>query len=108
MCPVQNGKVGEGTATANIAENANTGSFTKKGAGDFTLRCANTWGGDTILEGGELVLGAVGALPVGSKIVYRGGTLKSSAAASPRPETDTKGGRSASSPTGRNFSGSDS
>ena len=51
--------------------------------GDFTLRCANTWGGDTILEGGELVLAAAGALPAGTKVIYRGGTLKSSEAASP-------------------------
>ena len=62
---------------------ANTGSFTKKGEGDFTLNAANSWGGDTRLEGGVLRLGAAGALPAGSKVVYAGGRLESTAAASP-------------------------
>lgn len=62
---------------------ANTGSFTKKGEGDFTLNAANSWGGDTRLEGGVLRLGAAGALPAGSKVVYAGGMLESTAAASP-------------------------
>ena len=58
-----------------IGANQNTGSFTKKGEGDFTLGAANTWGGDTILKGGILRLGVTGALPEGSKVVYDGGTL---------------------------------
>ena len=58
-----------------IAPNENTGSFTKKGDGDFSLNAANTWGGQTILEGGTLRLGVTGALPAGSTVVYNGGAL---------------------------------
>ncbi len=60
-----------------------SGSFTKKGAGDFTFAAANTYGGDTILRGGTLRLGAVGALPVGTTLVYEGGSLETAAAFCP-------------------------
>ena len=66
-----------------LKDNVNTGDFTKTGAGDFTLEAPNTWGGKTILKGGVLRLGVAGALPAGSKVVYAGGTLESTAAASP-------------------------
>lgn len=58
-----------------LADNQNTGSFTKKGEGDFTLGAANTWGGATILKGGVLRLGVTGALPEATTVVYDGGTL---------------------------------
>ena len=60
-----------------------SGSFTKKGVGDFTFTAANTYGGDTILRGGTLRLGAVGALPVGTTLVYEGGSLETAAAFCP-------------------------
>ena len=60
-----------------------SGSFTKKGTGDFTFAAANTYGGDTILCGGTLRLGAVGALPVGTTLVYEGGSLETAAAFCP-------------------------
>ena len=58
-----------------VAPNANIGSFTKKGEGDFTLNAVNTWGGQTILDGGTLRLGVTGALPEGTTVVYNGGAL---------------------------------
>ena len=58
-----------------VEPNANTGSLTKKGAGDFTLQAANTYGGDTVLAGGTLRLGTSGALPEGSRLVPQGGNL---------------------------------
>jgi len=61
--------------TCTIGQNANTGSFTKKGEGDFSLNAANTWGGDTVLKGGTLRLGADNALPSGTTVVYEGGEL---------------------------------
>ena len=63
------------SVTCVVEPNANTGSFTKKGEGDFTLNAVNTWGGQTILEGGTLRLGVTGALPEGTTVVYNGGEL---------------------------------
>lgn len=60
-----------------------SGSFTKGGAGDFTFAAANTYGGDTILRGGVLRLGAEGALPQGTTLVYDGGSLETAAAFCP-------------------------
>ena len=59
-----------------IDANPASGSFTKRGEGDFTLNAANTYGGDTVLEGGVLKLGVTGALPDGSALVFKGGTLE--------------------------------
>ena len=64
---------------ATIAENGNTGSFTKRGAGDITFLAENTYGGKTILEGGTLVLGVPNALPATTTIVPRGGLLEATA-----------------------------
>lgn len=72
-----------------------SGSFTKRGAGDFTLLAANTYGGDTILEGGILRLGVEDAIPEGTAIVCAGGTLETAAAFCPAslkvkvPNSDT-------------------
>lgn len=63
---------------AKIGEPA-SGSFTKDGAGDFTFAAANTYGGATILRGGVLKLGTVGALPSDTEIVYEGGALETAA-----------------------------
>ena len=63
-----------------VAPNANTGSFTKAGAGDFTFKARNTYGGATVLKGGALVLGVPDALPANSPIVPQGGLLESTAA----------------------------
>ena len=60
-----------------------SGSFTKEGEGDFTFKAANTYGGDTVLKGGVLRLDAAGALPEGTVVEYRGGSLESTAAAFP-------------------------
>ena len=58
-----------------LADNENTGSFTKAGAGDLTLEAVNTWGGDTVLAGGTLKAGVAGAIPSGSTVVLAGGAL---------------------------------
>lgn len=58
-----------------LAENANTGSFTKAGEGTLTLTAANTWGGDTVLAGGILRLGVAGALPSKTTVVFAGGLI---------------------------------
>ena len=56
-----------------LADQANTGSFTKKGAGDFTLAATNTWGGATIVAGGTLKAGCEKAIPDGTDVVLSGG-----------------------------------
>jgi autotransporter-associated beta strand protein len=56
-----------------------SGSFTKEGAGDFTFQAANTYGGETVLKGGVLRLGAEGALPEGTVVAYEGGALEAGA-----------------------------
>lgn len=60
-----------------------SGPFAKQGDGDFTFTAANTYGGDTILRGGVLRLGAEGALPQGTTLVYEGGSLETAAAFCP-------------------------
>ena len=57
-----------------------SGDFTKAGEGDFTFNCANTYGGETVLKGGTLVLGVPNALPANSPIVPQGGLIVSTAA----------------------------
>jgi autotransporter-associated beta strand protein len=52
-----------------------SGSFTKKGPGTLEMNVANSYGGDTIIEEGKLRLNVAGAIPEGSKIVFRGGAL---------------------------------
>ena len=63
------------TNEVTLADNATTGSFTKKGAGMLVLKVANTYGGDTVIEDGTLHVMAEGAIPEGSSIVMKGGTL---------------------------------
>ena len=58
-----------------LVDNANTGSFTKKGEGTLTLEATNTWGGATVLAGGILKCGCDGAIPQGTTVVLAGGTL---------------------------------
>ena len=60
-----------------------SGPFVKQGDGDFTFTAANTYGGDTILRGGVPRLGAEGALPQGTTLVYEGGSLETAAAFCP-------------------------
>ena len=62
-------------AECELSENENAGSFTKTGSGNFDLRSANTYGGETVLAGGELMASVDGAIPSGSTIVFAGGTL---------------------------------
>ena len=52
--------VGGGTYSGSIS---GTGGLTKTGAGVLILNRANSYGGTTSIQGGELWLGAVGALP---------------------------------------------
>lgn len=52
-----------------------SGGLTKKGAGRLTLDAANTYSGDTVIEGGELVASVNGAIPSASAIVFKGGLL---------------------------------
>ena len=52
------------------------GSFTKKGEGRLLLAVANSWAGDTIIAGGTLMAGCVGAFPSGSRIVMAGGKVE--------------------------------
>lgn len=53
-----------------------SGGFTKKGDGDFTFNAVNTYGGSTVVEGGVLRLGVTGALPDGSRLVFKGGAIE--------------------------------
>lgn len=50
------------------------GTVTKSGDGDITLSLANTYTGGTVVTGGRLVVGAVGALSNGP-VTVTGGTL---------------------------------
>lgn len=59
-----------------LGDAATGGSFTKKGAGRLDLKAANTYGGDTVVEGGALRLCVAGALPEGSTVVLRGGSIE--------------------------------
>ena len=68
-----------GGMACELVDNATTGSFTKRGEGDFTFMAANTCGGKTILEGGTLVLGVPNALPATTTIVPRGGVIEATA-----------------------------
>lgn len=52
-----------------------SGGLTKKGAGRLILGAANTYSGDTVIEGGELVANVSGAIPSASTIVFKGGVL---------------------------------
>lgn len=52
-----------------------SGGLTKKGDGRLILNSANTYAGETVLEGGELVVNVNGAVPSASTIVFKGGTL---------------------------------
>lgn len=69
---------GETYATIDLTDclvEQESGPFTKAGAGTFLLSAANSWGGDTILRGGELKCTVDGAIPAGSRIVFAGGSL---------------------------------
>ena len=74
-----NEEVSQTAVDCTIAESPNTGSFTKRGEGDFTFMAENTYGGRTILEGGTLILGVPNALPTTTSIVPRGGILEATA-----------------------------
>ncbi len=59
-----------------LGEVAAPGGFVKRGAGKLTLTgTANNWGGDTVVEGGLLEIGADGALPENAHIVLKGGGI---------------------------------
>lgn len=51
----------------------NTGSLTKRGGAAYRLWGGNAYGGDTICEGGELVLWADDSLPATSGVICRDG-----------------------------------
>ncbi len=52
-----------------------SGGFTKTGAGTLNLNVASTYTGDTVIEEGVLHAAVAGAIPSGSKVVMKGGTL---------------------------------
>ena len=56
-----------------------SGSLTKKGSGRLSLNVANTYTGDTVIEEGILEANVAGAIPAGSKIVFKGGTVATGA-----------------------------
>lgn len=62
-------------AECTIAENVNTGSFTKAGAGEFFLAATNTWGGATIVKGGSLKAKCDWAIPTNTAVRLEGGNL---------------------------------
>ena len=76
LCFYIDGEVSGSALDCTVGAAPNTGSFTKRGTGDFTFMAENTYGGKTILEGGALVLGVPNALPADSPIVPRGGILE--------------------------------
>jgi autotransporter-associated beta strand protein len=49
-----------------------TGSFTKSGAGVLKLNNNNTYSGNTILAGGEIIIGVSNALPITSALSFTG------------------------------------
>jgi autotransporter-associated beta strand protein len=49
-----------------------TGSFTKSGAGTLKLNNNNTYSGNTILAGGEIIIGVSNALPITSALSFTG------------------------------------
>ena len=51
------------------------GGIVKKGAGTLYLDKTNTYSGATILAGGTLKCGSDGAIPLGSTVVFAGGSL---------------------------------
>ena len=67
------GRSDVGTFDCTISENANTGGFTKTGAGSFILYATNTWGGATSVAGGTLTAGCDWAVPPGTDLVLSGG-----------------------------------
>lgn len=67
--------VQEVEARCTVGDPVTTGGLVKRGAGMLTLTAANTYGGETRVEGGVLCLGAAGALPVDSELVVAGGAV---------------------------------
>jgi autotransporter-associated beta strand protein len=65
------------------------GTLTKIGAGTLTLSGANTYGGETTVTGGVLLLNNASALPGGSLLTLNGGVLELKA--TPRTMTRTLG-----------------
>ncbi len=71
--------VGGGASTAAsvgsavLAANANTGGFTKQGAGTLTLSATNTYAGPTVIEAGTLAL--TGSISGSTSIDVRGGAI---------------------------------
>jgi autotransporter-associated beta strand protein len=53
-----------------------TGGLTKTGSGDLTITGANTYGGDTLVKAGKLVVGAAGALGDKTRVRLQGATLE--------------------------------
>jgi autotransporter-associated beta strand protein len=49
-----------------------TGSFTKSGVGVLKLNTVNTYSGNTVLEGGEIIIGVTNALPITSALSFTG------------------------------------
>ncbi len=72
---VVNGIIGNGTGTGKLYVN-------KSGGGTWTLNAANTYTGDTTVNGGVLALGASGTISSSPLINVKSGTLDVSAAGS--------------------------
>ena len=70
-----NGVPANVSGSCELSENEVTGSFTKTGAGTFTLGAANTWGGATVAAGGTLKAGCDWAIPADSAVVLAGGKI---------------------------------
>jgi autotransporter-associated beta strand protein len=67
------------TNTAVVLARFASGSLTKKGPGKLSLNAPNTYTGDTVIEEGLLEANVAGAIPAGSKIVFKGGTVSAGA-----------------------------
>jgi len=66
-----------------VAADAGTGGLVKRGEGVLALYADNSYAGPTVIEKGSLSARSAGAIPAGSEVVLKGGTLEVAAGVMP-------------------------